>query len=434
MIAVTASNDDVVMRRLTRRGSAAVFVSACAIAGAGAVLYGIVADLVEGGRGIGLAHETLAALQDASSRVRDAEHAEQSYLLTGEPRYLAAYHAAAARVPEDLAALRRLTADDPDQKARLDRLEAAVGRRLEIAAGLVESYRRSGLSAVRGRLRAPQGKEAADEVAAVAREVQAELRRHLEQRHRANESLARTAVGVGGACLAGCVGGFACAFVLLGREISLRRRVEVSLQETNHCLAGSVRELEERTADADALAALGDYLQSCRSQHEGYAILARALPGLLPGVAGAVGIVDRSRGAVEMVASWGDGAEPFAAHFGLDECWGLRQGRPHHTADGWDPVCGHLGPHRWSSRGRCWGCCRWGRGVRAVSPNGSGGRRRPSPSRPRCRSRTSGSRRRSATGLGGTRSRGCSTGFVSTRRSPASSRGRGVKGGRSRWS
>jgi diguanylate cyclase (GGDEF)-like protein len=46
-----------------------------------------------------------------------------------------------------------------------------------------------------------------------------------------------------------------------------------------------------------------------------------------------------------MVASWGDGAGPFAPYFCLDECWGVRQGRPHHAADGWDPVCRHLGPH-----------------------------------------------------------------------------------------
>jgi hypothetical protein len=85
----------------------------------------------------------------------------------------------------------------------------------------------------------------------------------------------------------------------------------------------------------------GDYLQSCPTSEEAYAVLSRQVPRLLPGVAGAVSVTSHSRTLVETFLTWGD-RDSFATTFHPEECWGLWRGRSHHVAGEADPECGHL--------------------------------------------------------------------------------------------
>src|SRR5580698_7857319 len=63
--------------------------------------------------------DTLTALEDVLSTVKDAETGQRGYLLTGNERYLQPYSAAAQEMGARLDAIQRLTADNPAQQERL---------------------------------------------------------------------------------------------------------------------------------------------------------------------------------------------------------------------------------------------------------------------------------------------------------------------------
>lgn len=61
----------------------------------------------------------------------NAETGERGYLISGQQSYLEPYTTALQELPEELARLRRLTADNPNQQARVRELQAALGRRFQ---------------------------------------------------------------------------------------------------------------------------------------------------------------------------------------------------------------------------------------------------------------------------------------------------------------
>src|ERR1700735_752244 len=63
--------------------------------------------------------DTLTALEDVLSTVKDAETGQRGYLLTGNESYLQPYSAAAQEMGARLDALQRLTLDNPTQQDRL---------------------------------------------------------------------------------------------------------------------------------------------------------------------------------------------------------------------------------------------------------------------------------------------------------------------------
>src|SRR5439155_19637538 len=67
--------------------------------------------------------EVLRRLEGTLSVLKDAETGQRGYLITGEEGYLEPYRVATDQLDGDLRRLRALTADNPAQGARIDRLE-----------------------------------------------------------------------------------------------------------------------------------------------------------------------------------------------------------------------------------------------------------------------------------------------------------------------
>src|SRR6201996_855649 len=74
--------------------------------------------------------DTLTALEDVLSTVKDAETGQRGYLLTGNEGYLQPYSAAAQEIGPRLDTLQRLTLDNPAQQDRLASLKQHVGAKL----------------------------------------------------------------------------------------------------------------------------------------------------------------------------------------------------------------------------------------------------------------------------------------------------------------
>ncbi len=104
------------------------------------------------------------------------------------------------------------------------------------------------------------------------------------------------------------------------------------LREANTRLQGWARELEQRNTEISLLGQMGELLQSCNTTGEAYLIIRQSIQKLFPADSGAVFLFNNSRTLVEAAALWGD-TPPAEMVFAPDECWALRRGRAHGSAE-----------------------------------------------------------------------------------------------------
>jgi diguanylate cyclase (GGDEF)-like protein len=112
-------------------------------------------------------------------------------------------------------------------------------------------------------------------------------------------------------------------------EISERKQVEGTLQETLEKLKGTVREVEQRNRHITLLNELTDLLQSCLTPKEAHDSIAHFIPQLFPCSSGTLFVLNPRRGLLlEAAAGWGE-VQSDEQVFTADSCWALRRGGVH---------------------------------------------------------------------------------------------------------
>ena len=86
--------------------------------------------LLEANRWVTHTHEVIEGLEHVLSVLKDAETSQRGFVLTGEERYLAPYHAAAGEVHHDIDALPTLTRDNPAQQEGLRQVQTLADAKL----------------------------------------------------------------------------------------------------------------------------------------------------------------------------------------------------------------------------------------------------------------------------------------------------------------
>ncbi len=125
------------------------------------------------------------------------------------------------------------------------------------------------------------------------------------------------------------------------------RNLETRVAERTSELSGWVSELELRNLEIVSLKAMGDLLQACRSLEESYQVVARTLEERFPGSSGNLLMLDGSQKKMETVVAWGQAATEQGHIFVVDDCWGLRRGKPHLAQDPRrDQLCPHVSADR----------------------------------------------------------------------------------------
>ena len=76
-------------------------------------------------------HEVIGSLETLLSTLKDAETGQRGYLLAEDEKYLKPYNDALKRVEGELARLKELTSDNPDQQSRLALLDKKIDLRLD---------------------------------------------------------------------------------------------------------------------------------------------------------------------------------------------------------------------------------------------------------------------------------------------------------------
>ena len=143
--------------------AAAAGLAVCLI-GISTAVYRASTGLVKNSRWVAHTHEILTELEGTVAGVTDAETELRGFLLTDQESYLKPYSAGLTETRRRLKVVRRLTADNPSQQARIDKLETLILHRLDLLDALMKIGQDQGFDAARRILAFDRGPEYMGEI------------------------------------------------------------------------------------------------------------------------------------------------------------------------------------------------------------------------------------------------------------------------------
>ena len=324
------------------------------------------------------------------SDIREADAAGQSFLYSGDDRYLDSYHAALAHAEVQLANLQDHQAGDAAQSPDIATLVRLVqAKSAALRARIAE--RPQGAGAAAGSDPGGQGEKLTNEISeavnSLAATQQALLASHAAMAAGAVDATktilltsgpvllialalaAAMAIGfikypleriiAGGKAIVG--GDFLQRIPIAGRdefgtlaelfnnaavrlraEQTMNQRASAELREVNDELVARSAELEARGRIIDVLGKMAHRLQSCDSEEEFADVVRRFASQVLPQVPGVLYLLNNSRNVLRAAAEWNSPTH-HKPDFRPPDCWALRRGHDH-VVSGVDVevVCHHV--------------------------------------------------------------------------------------------
>ncbi|HVZ36428.1 MAG TPA: CHASE3 domain-containing protein, partial [Polyangiaceae bacterium] len=147
--------------------------------------------------------QVLERAQQLLTLLSDAETGQRGFVLTNEDRYLEPYNNARDTVPTQLQNLRNLTADNAQQRGRLDELNQLIQRKMDVLAQTVELQRAGQRERALQLVRSETGQDAMERIRIVVSQIESAERDLLASRQTNYDGLTRlsTAILWGGSIL-----------------------------------------------------------------------------------------------------------------------------------------------------------------------------------------------------------------------------------------
>jgi signal transduction histidine kinase len=187
-------------------------------------------------------HEVMQAIQEALALMTDAETGQRGFLLTGNNEYLEPFQRATDQFPRALARLRALTADNPAQRAAIDRLERNGSDKLAVLSRAPDL--RVDTAKLGEAIQSGAGKRLMDQFRAEAAAMTRTEQALLEQRGRESEESAAFTKQIIIAGFAFSLSLIGLSYLLLHQEVRERTRAESQVRGLNGRLARHAAQLE----------------------------------------------------------------------------------------------------------------------------------------------------------------------------------------------
>jgi methyl-accepting chemotaxis protein WspA len=113
-------------------------------------------------------YQVINTIDDLSLELINVETGQRGYTITGNESFLEPYLAGVAKVPEGIAAIRKLTADNKSQQDLLDKLEPVIAKRLAFSKEVTELDKNKDHEGSVKRIASSDGKRLMDEIQQIA--------------------------------------------------------------------------------------------------------------------------------------------------------------------------------------------------------------------------------------------------------------------------
>jgi PAS domain S-box-containing protein len=188
-------------------------------------------QLIREARWVDHTKDVITELEGLETSITEAETGQRGFLITGDEVYLEPYRRASAKLPERLARIDAMTADNPAQRERAQKLRRDVQERLaqlDLAVRLTTAGRGG---EARDFIRAGTGRATMDQLRATVSRMRLEERELLRVRDERSGATARSLVTTLGI---GC--GLLFAFLILiwwliRSDLERRNRAEVAIRD-----------------------------------------------------------------------------------------------------------------------------------------------------------------------------------------------------------
>ena len=215
----------------------AVLISASLVAILAATTWKLERDNEAHDKWVDHTHNVLINLSRIGANTIRVEFNTQAFRVTGDPDRLLERDEAMATRSRELAELKQIIADNPDQQARFQRLQSAVTRRIAISRHIETLTRSQGSEAAAEYAKTAPLRETREEIAAILKSMEEEERKLLDQRRAAQED-SRAKMVRNAAMLATLLS------VLLMLSYYLIRRQFAITEQVRDALAESEQDLE----------------------------------------------------------------------------------------------------------------------------------------------------------------------------------------------
>jgi PAS domain S-box-containing protein len=204
-------------------------ISMLALAGIGWLAYRTTTDLIATEKWVSHTHEVIATLESGLAILTDAETSQRGFLLTGDEQFLQDSEKAQAQIAEWTGKIRKLTADNPQEQERLDKLEPLISQRLAVLNSRIKLRQDQGLQAAANSVATREGKNLMDQIwqsVSEMRDAENELLLKREQTAQATAQSSLLIILSGGVLT--CVAGLA-AVITVRRDLRLRKQAQEEL-------------------------------------------------------------------------------------------------------------------------------------------------------------------------------------------------------------
>lgn len=206
------------------------------------ISYNSIMGLLKSAADVSHTHNVKTQLETILAHLADIETGQRGYVITGEESYLDPYHTGLSAIEPDLESIRKLTADNPNQQSRLQRLGTIIAQRIAFAASVVAARKDAGTEAATQLIKTGQGKILLDNIRAIVAAMQDEETQLLQIREQDTRSRTRRTlytIMIGDLLALGII---ALAIMIIGGEIAARRTAQAELERSHG-------ELEQRVAN-----------------------------------------------------------------------------------------------------------------------------------------------------------------------------------------
>ncbi|MEI1373321.1 response regulator [Nostoc sp. UHCC 0926] len=209
------------------------------------------------------------SLEELLSQIKDAETGQNGYILTGKQIYLKPYQTALAKVDQEIAKLKSLTTDQPNQRQQITTLESLITAKLTQLKQTIDLRQNKGLEAALQVVVRNDQQNLMDDIRKVINEMENEEGGRLQQQSQAKKATSRNtilrfAIAI---CLSFIV--VAVVYYFIYRHVIERQRKEETLNQERNFISAVLNTASALVIVFDSQGKIVRFNQACE-QTTGY--------------------------------------------------------------------------------------------------------------------------------------------------------------------